>query len=53
MAIRFALALFVFLLFVFFISWGIILLMSGKPWLLIAALAVFIGTFAKYGCHSH
>jgi hypothetical protein len=50
-AMKFALAIFVFLLFVFFIGWGIVLLLAGKPWLFIAALAVFFGTFAKYGCH--
>lgn len=50
---KFALAILVFLLFTFFISWGIVLLMHGSPWLLIAAVAVFIGTFIKYGCLSH
>jgi hypothetical protein len=51
MAMKFAMAISVFLLFVFFIGWGIVMLMAGKPWLFIAALAVFFGTFAKYGCH--
>ena len=50
---KFALAIFVFLLFTFFISWGIIELLKGKPWLLIASLGIFFGTFAKYGCQSH
>lgn len=50
---KFALAILVFLLFAFFIGWGIVLLLAGKPWLLVATLAVFFGTFAKYGCHSH
>ena len=50
---KFALAIFVFLVFAFFISWGIILLMHGSPWLLIAAVGVFLGTFIKYGCLSH
>jgi hypothetical protein len=50
---KFALAILVFVLFAFFISWGILLLLHGSPWLLIAALAVFILTFAKYGCLSH
>ncbi len=50
---KFALAILVFALFAFFISWGIILLMHGSPWLLVAALAVFIGTFIKYGCLTH
>jgi hypothetical protein len=50
---KFVAAIFVFLLFAFFISWGIIELLKGKPWLLIAAMAVFMGTFIKYGCRSH
>jgi len=50
---KFALAILVFALFAFFISWGIILLMHSSPWLLVAALAVFIGTFIKYGCLTH
>lgn len=50
---KFALAIFVFLLFAFFIGWGVILLLHGQPWLLAAALLVFIGTFIKYGCLSH
>jgi len=50
---KFALAILVFLLFTFFIAWGIVELLKGRPWLLIAALGVFLGTFAKYGCRSH
>jgi hypothetical protein len=49
---KFALAILTFLLFTFFIGWGIIELMHGRPWLLIAAMGVFIGTFIKYGCLS-
>ncbi|HEX7652177.1 MAG TPA: hypothetical protein VF607_01645 [Verrucomicrobiae bacterium] len=50
---KFLLALLVFLLFTFFISWGIVLLMHGNPWVLVATLGVFFGTFIKYGCLSH
>ena len=50
---KFALAILTFLLFTFFIGWGIVLLMHGNPWLLIASMGVFIGTFIKYGCLSH
>jgi hypothetical protein len=50
---KFALAILTFVLFAFFISWGIILLLAGNPWLLIGAMAVFLGTFIRYGCHSH
>lgn len=50
---KFAMAIAVFVLFAFFISWGIILLLAGSPWLLIAAAAVFVGTFIRYGCLTH
>ena len=50
---KFALAIAVFGLFAFFISWGILLMMHGQPWLLLAALGLFLGTFIKFGCQSH
>jgi hypothetical protein len=50
---KFAMAIAVFVLFAFFISWGILLLLAGHPLLLLAALLVFIGTFIKYGCLAH
>jgi hypothetical protein len=50
---KFIAAVLVFTLFAFFIGWGILLLMHGSPWLLVAALAVFIGTFIKFGCLAH
>ena len=50
---KFALAIFTFALFAFFISWGIIELLKGSPWLLLAAVGAFLGTFIKYGCQSH
>ena len=50
---KFFAAVLVFVLFAFFISWGIVELLKGSPWLLIASLGVFFGTFAKYGCLSH
>lgn len=50
---KFIASILIFLLFGFFISWGIIMLMHGSPWLLIAALGVFVGTFIKFGCLSH
>lgn len=49
---KFALAILVFLLFTCFIGWGIVLLMHGSPWVLLASLGVFFGTFIKYGCLS-
>ncbi len=50
---KFAAAILVFVLFAFFMSWGIIELLKGSPWLLLASLAVFFGTFVKYGCQTH
>ena len=50
---KFVLALTVFLLFAFFISWGVVMMMHGQPWLLLAAVGVFLGGFIKFGCLSH
>jgi len=50
---KFAAAILVFGLFALFISLGIIEVLKGNPWLLFASLAVFLGTFIKYGCLSH
>ena len=50
---KFALAILVFLLFAVFISWGVIELLKGSPWLLLAAVGVFLGAFIKFGCWSH
>ena len=50
---NFALAILVFLAFTFFIGLGIVLMLAGKPLVFIAAMVVFVGTFAKNGCLSH
>ena len=50
---KFFLAILVFALFMFFISWGVLLLLAGKPWLFIVALLAFFGAFAKFGCQTH
>jgi hypothetical protein len=50
---KFSAAILIFVLFAFFMSWGIIELLKGSPWLLLAALGVFLGTFVKFGCLSH
>ena len=50
---KFALAIAVFVLFAFFISWGILLILHGSPWVLLASTGIFLGTFIKYGCLSH
>jgi len=52
-AMKFVLAILTFLVFAFFISWGVILMMHGSPWLLLASVGVFLGTFIKFGCLSH
>ena len=50
---KFALAIAVFVLFAFFLSWGILLMLHGSPWVLLASVGIFLGTFIKYGCLSH
>jgi hypothetical protein len=50
---KFALAILTFALFAFFISWGILELLKGRPWLLLAAVGIFLGSFIKFGCQSH
>jgi hypothetical protein len=42
----------VFLAFSVALGWGIIMLMNGKPALLIGALTVYTLAFAKVGCAS-
>jgi hypothetical protein len=50
---KFFAAILVFVLFACLLGWGVIELLKGSPWLLLAAVAAFFGTFIKYGCHSH
>jgi hypothetical protein len=35
------------------LAWGILLLVHGKPWLLIGVLVAYILALAKIGCLSH
>jgi len=35
------------------LSFGVLLLLAGKPWLLIAALLAYVIAFGKIGCMSH
>jgi len=35
------------------LGWGILLLMAGKPLLLVISLLVYVVAFAKIGCLSH
>ena len=32
---------------------GILMVMAGKPWLLVAALLAYVIAFSKIGCLSH
>jgi len=46
-------AILLFASFAFFMSWGVLELLKGSPWLLLASLGVFLGAFVKFGCLSH
>lgn len=50
---KLVLAVLVYLLIGAVLGWGILLMMAGKPWLLIAAFLVYLVGFAKFGCLSH
>jgi hypothetical protein len=49
----FALAILVYLLMAAVIGAGILLLVAGKPLLLIIALITFVVAFGKLGCATH
>jgi hypothetical protein len=49
-AMKFLLAFLLFVVFALLISWGIVLMMHGTPWIFIASLVLFLGLFVKYGC---
>jgi hypothetical protein len=50
---KLALAALVYLLIALILSAGILLMITGKPWLLIIALVAYVVAFAKIGCLSH
>ncbi len=50
---KFALAIFVYLLMAAILGAGILLLVAGKPWLLIISLIVFVVAFGRLGCMTH
>ena len=50
---KFWLSIVVYLLMSAVLGAGILLLMAGKPWLLIAAMVLYVIAFAKIGCMSH
>ena len=47
---KFVLAILAYLLISFMLCWGILLLVRGNPWLLIAAFLGYAVAFAKLGC---
>ena len=49
---KLALAALVYLLIALILSVGILLLITGKPWLLIIAFVAYVVAFAKIGCLS-
>jgi hypothetical protein len=47
---KLALAVLVYALIGLVLSWGILLLLSGKPWLFIVAFLAYLVAFGKIGC---
>jgi hypothetical protein len=50
---KFALATLVYLLIGLVIGAGILLLLAGKPWLLLLALLAYVVAFGRLGCMTH
>lgn len=50
---KFALAILVYLLIGVVLGAGILLTVTGKPWLLIGAFIVYVVAFGKIGCMTH
>lgn len=50
---KFYLAILTYLLIGLILGAGILLLVAGKPWLLIIGLIAYIVTFAQTGCKTH
>ena len=50
---KLAMAVLVYVVMGLVLSWGVLLLLAGKPWLLIIALVAYIVAFGKIGCTSH
>lgn len=50
---KFALAILVYVLVGLVLGAGILLLMAGKPWLLIAAVLAYVVAFGRIGCMTH
>jgi hypothetical protein len=47
---KFALAVFVYLVISAILGWGILLTVKGNPWLLIVSFLAYAVAFAKIGC---
>ena len=50
---KLALAALVYLVVALVLGLGILLLVAGKPWLLIIGFLAFVVVFGKYGCMSN
>ncbi len=50
---KFALAILVYVIIALILGTGILLLLQGKPWLLVVGVFGFIVAFARIGCKSH
>ncbi|HEV2391408.1 MAG TPA: hypothetical protein VG146_03495 [Verrucomicrobiae bacterium] len=47
---KFILAIAAYLLIALVLGWGILLMVKGDPWLLIAGFLVYVVAFGKLGC---
>jgi hypothetical protein len=52
-AMKLLLSVMVYLLLAALLAWGILLMMHGKPWLLIGSVVAYVVGVAKIGCLSH
>jgi hypothetical protein len=52
-AMKLGAAILIYLVIGVILSFGVLLLLAGKPWLLIAALLAYVIAFGKIGCMSH
>lgn len=50
---KFFLAILVYLLIGAVLSWGILLALAGKPWLLVGGLIAYLAALGKIGCAAH
>lgn len=50
---KLALAILVYLVIALILGAGILLLLAGRPWLLIIGAVGFVVAFARIGCKSH